>query len=123
MTSLMGLITLTARTSLRQAKAEYANRLNEALDPRPRDDRRLLLPLGKGARSFEVYIHARERLAVPLSHSHAPMMMLAAAILAELRCLSLCHRQPSFHAQLLESYRRLRVVIHERYPRFIFVLV
>jgi len=83
------------------------SRLTDARDPRPRDDRRLFLPLRKPARSFEFDVHARERLAVPVIHSHTPVMMPAAAIFAQLRWFSLGHRQPSSHAQLQESYRRL----------------
>jgi hypothetical protein len=76
-------------------KPDPVSRLTDARDPRPRDDRRLFLPLRKPARSFEFDVHARERLAVPVIHSHAPMMMLATAILAQLRRLSFGHGRPS----------------------------
>jgi hypothetical protein len=52
---------------------------------------RFLLPLREASRPFKIDIYARESLAVSIVNGHAPMMMLASAIFAELRWLSFGH--------------------------------
>ena len=68
-------------------RPQLEDELAEADDSCSFHDRRFLLPLCEPAGFFNIDIHTLERLSVSVVNGHAPMMVLATAILAELRFL------------------------------------
>jgi hypothetical protein len=67
------------------------SRLTDARDACSLYDARFILPRREASRLVDIYVHARKLLAVSILNSHAPMMVLATAILAELCWLSFGH--------------------------------